>query len=357
MSNVVQLHAPSRLDPLEKRVAALISCFAFHRRKGEDVFWMKENAELLNILESSDQHPGHEAFVPLAGFYETLEERMEFFPQYYRFFLSMCLDLEDMGFGEAKGERLVAWVADRQMQMGEMSDLQRLEAKRLIGRRGIDAYPDDPGLEDRVRAFCRLTDFFAIPNKKAAYELTHAVFYLSEYGRKDPNLGQSEIDSLLNVGILAMLEQNDDLVAEVCIALRYAGQTPPEYWENWLRRDRRGFSVEADAMWVGDDYHNYFMAFWLEASKGAAIFTDKYVDGPMGFFRQKPACVPLRDLSQILIEMDDERIGDWKKLQPKVEKTLAKNSLAVLNTVQASTSRFEAFFECFARANKVRKSA
>ena len=357
MSNVIALHASSRLAPLETRVANLASCFGTHRRKGDDVYWLKENAELLNVLETSGAYPNPEAFSPLSHFYESIEDRMEFFPQYYRFFLSMCMDLEDMGFGEGKAERLAAWANAQGMPQGELSDLQRLEARRLMIRRGVDPFPNDPGLEDRGRGFTRATDYFAIPNKKAAYELTHAVFYLSEYGRKDPNLGQSEIDSLLNVGILAMLEQNDDLVAEVCIALRYAGQTPPEYWENWLRRDRRGFSVEADAMWVGDDYHNYFMAFWLEASKGAAIFTDKYVDGPMGFFRQKPACVPLRDLSQILIEMDDERIGDWKKLQPKVEKTLAKNSLAVLNTVQASTSRFEAFFECFARANKVRKSA
>jgi hypothetical protein len=357
MSNVIQLHAPSRQTPLDARIAPLISCFAFHRRKGDDVFWLKENAELLNILESSGQHPGAQAFAPLAGFYDTLEDRLEFFPQYYRFFLSMCLDLEDMGYGADKAAPLAGWVFDRQLPSGEMSDLQRLEAKRLLARRGIDAFPDDPGLEDRVRSFCRATDFFAIPNKKAAYELTHAVFYLSEYGRKDPGLDQAMVDSLLNVGILAMLEQNDDLVAEVCIALRYGGHTPPAYWENWLRRDRRAFLVEADAQWMGDDYHNYFMAFWLEATKGEAIFTDRYTDGPMGFFRAEPACIPLRDLSQILLEMEVERDGSWNNVQPLVEKTLAKNSLAVLNTVQASTSRFEAFFESFARVHRVRKSA
>lgn len=357
MSNVIALNAPSRLTPVKDRVSDLIECFAFHRRKGDDVYWLKENAELLNVLETTGTTPGEEAFAPLAGFYENLEERMEFFPQYYRFFISMACDLEDLGYGEGKAARLASWANARMMPQGELSDLQRLEARRLISRRGVEPYPNDPGLEDRVRSFCRLTDFFAIPNKKATYELTHAVFYLSEYGRKDPNLDQETIDSLLNVGILAMLERNNDLVAEVCISLRFAGETPPAYWENWLRRDRRGYVVEPEGYWAGDDYHSYFMAFWSEAVAGNPLFTDKYEGGPMAFYREKPDCVPLRDLSKVLLGMEQGRTADWDQLQPLVEKTLAKNSLAVLNTVQESTPRFEAFFESFARAQRVRESA
>ena len=357
MSNVIALNAPSRLTPLKDRIPALVDCFAFHRRKGDDVYWLKENAELLNVLETSGAHPGEAAFAPLAGFYENLEERMEFFPQYYRFFLSMACDLEDMGYGTNKAARLADWANARMMPHGELSDLQRLEAHRLMIRRNVDPFSNDPGLEDRVRGFCRSSDFFAIPNKKAAYELTHAVFYLSEYGRKNPNLDQETIDSLLNVGILAMLEQNNDLVAEVCISLRFAGETPPAYWENWLRRDRRGYSVEPDNYFAGDDYHSYFMAFWSESIAGNPLFTDKYAEGPMSFYRQTPDCVPLRDLSKVLLGMESGRTGDWDKLQPLVEKTLAENSLAVLNTVQASTPQFEAFFESFARAERVRESA
>jgi len=357
MSNVIALNAPSRMTPLNQRITNLVDCFAFHRRKGDDVYWMKENAELLNVLETTGSHPSEAAFAPLAGFYENLEERMEFFPQYYRFFISMACDMEDMGFAGDKAERLAQWADERMMPHGELSDLQRLEARRLMTRRNVDPFPNDPGLEDRVRAFCRASEFFAIPNKKAAYELTHAVFYLSEYGRKDPNLDQKTIDSLHNVGILAMLEQNNDLVAEVCISLRYAGETPPAYWENWLRRDRRGYIVEHDDYRAGDDYHSYFMAFWLEATAGSPIFNDKYCEGPMSFYRQKPDCVPLRDLSKVLLGLEDGRTNDWQKLQPLVEKTLEKNSLAVLNTVQESTPRFEAFFESFARTERVRESA
>ena len=357
MSNVIALNAPSRVTPLDQRISSLVECFAFHRRQGDDVYWLKENAELLNVLETTGTHPSEAALAPLAGFYKNLEERMEFFPQYYRFFISMACDMEDLGFGAGKAEHLASWANARMMPQGELSDLQRLEARRLMSRRNVEPFPNDPGLEDRVRAFCRSTEFFAIPNKKAAYELTHAVFYLSEYGRKDPNLDQATIDSLHNVGILAMLEQNSDLVAEVCISLRYAGETPPAYWENWLRRDRRGYYVEQDEYRAGDDYHSYFMAFWVEATAGNPIFTDKYCQGSMSFYREKPDCVPLRDLSKVLLGLEGGRTSDWDKLQPLVEKTLAKNSLAVLNTVQESTSRFEAFFESFARAERVREIA
>ena len=357
MSNVIALNASSRLAPLDTRIANLASCFGFHRRKGDDVYWLKENAELLNIVETSGNHPNPQAFSPLRKFYDTVEERMEFFPQYYRFFLSMVTDLEDMGFEDDKAEKLSHWANTQQMPQGEMSDLQRLEARRLMSRREVEPFPNDPGLEDRVRAFAGATDFFAIPNKKAAYELTHAVFYLSEYGRKDPLLDIAAVNSLLNVGILAMLEQNGDLVAEVCIALRFAGQTPPVYWENWLRRDRRGYAVDPDGMWMGDDYHSYFMAFWLEGVAGNPMFTDKYSDESMAFHKAPRACVPLRDLSKVLLNLDEDRPSEWQKLQPQVEKTLEKNSLAVLNTVQESTSRFEAFFESFARADRIRKSA
>jgi hypothetical protein len=90
----------------------------------------------------------------------------------------------------------------------------------------------DAGLNDRLLHFINCAETFALPNKKAAYELTHIVFYLSEYGRRDPHLDNRAIQSLNFVGILAYLDQNADLLAEVCIALRYAGQAPSKIWED-----------------------------------------------------------------------------------------------------------------------------
>ena len=50
MSNVVTLNVPAPAKP-EARYGALVDCFASHRRFADDVFWLKENAEVLNILE------------------------------------------------------------------------------------------------------------------------------------------------------------------------------------------------------------------------------------------------------------------------------------------------------------------
>ena len=68
---------------------------------------------------------------------------MGFFPQYYRFLLGLCLDLEDLGIGGQKGSKLVQWVADQGLARAELSDLQRAEARRLCLRRGIDPVAED----------------------------------------------------------------------------------------------------------------------------------------------------------------------------------------------------------------------
>ena len=96
MSNVISIGLPRRPN-LAQRQAALIRNFALHRRQPDDVFWLKENAELLNILATSDATLLPGALDVFASFCRTLPERLNFFPQYYRFLLSICLDLEDLG--------------------------------------------------------------------------------------------------------------------------------------------------------------------------------------------------------------------------------------------------------------------
>jgi len=241
MSNVIQLTLPVSRQPKHQRLAGLIHCFAGERRFGEDVFWLKENAELLSILECSGQTPDAAALAPLEGFYTQAADRLAFFPHYYRFLLSITLDLEDMGLPGEIGAALVDWAADEGLAETELSDLQRAEARRLMQRRGRDPLAWDHGLNDRLRRFINRPETFAMPNKKAAYELAHIVFYLSEYGRRDPGLDAPALTSLNFAGTLAYLDQNADLLGEVCLALRYAGQQPPVLWEDLVARQARAF--------------------------------------------------------------------------------------------------------------------
>ena len=52
MSNVVPIGLPRRPN-LCQRQAALLQSFAKYRRSTDDVYWLKENAEILNILATS----------------------------------------------------------------------------------------------------------------------------------------------------------------------------------------------------------------------------------------------------------------------------------------------------------------
>lgn len=350
MSNVIKLNVPSQRQSKATRRAAMIACFAQHRRFGDDVFWLKENAELLNILECTGLELTEDALTPHEGFYAQVEKRLGFFPQYYRFLLSICLDLEDLGMDGNKGEALAHWVAREGLADAELSDLQRAEARRLMMRRGIDPLPDDTGLEHRLRCFIDRSETFAMPNKKAAYELTHIVFYLSEYGRRDPSLSPAAITSLEFAGLLAFLDQNADLLAEICVALRFAGVQPSEVWENWLTRETHMFSVETGAQVnTADNYHDYFVCNWLMAVSGQPAFEKPTEFDRMAFYQATPVAGALREMSECMFRLEDQRCNDWSVMRPHVEEALSEFGHGILNDAQQSSDKFEEFFAGFAR--------
>lgn len=350
MSNVITLNVPSQRQSLRAKRSDLIASFAQSRRFGDDVFWLKENAELLNILECSGARLDTDALAPHQGFYAQVEKRLGFFPQYYRFLLSICLDLEDLGMAGTKGEALAHWVAREGLADAELSDLQRYEARRLMMRRGIDPLPEDTGLENRMRNFIDRSETFAMPNKKAAYELTHIVFYLSEYGRQDPQLSPAAITSLEFAGILAYLDQNADLLAEICVALRYGGVTPSPIWEDWLQRETHRFGVSTGAQAsTQDDYHDYFVCNWLMAVSGRDAFVKETTPERMAFYRAEPYAGPLREMSECMFRLEDERSSDWQVMRPLVEDSISEIGFDILTEAQQSSEKFADFFAGFAR--------
>ncbi len=353
MTNVLTFKAPSRPQTAEARIGALLHCFASERRIGDDVFWLKENAELLNVLETAGVEIPQSALAPHQGFYDSVEKRLSFFPQYYRFLVSITLDLEDLGMPGDKGQKLVEWAVANDLAGAELSDLQRLEARRLFLRRGIDPMPHDAGLEDRVRRFTERSATFALPNKKAAYELTHAVFYLSEYGRKDPKLAEGTITSLHYAGLLAFLEQNADLLAEICVAMRFAGVTPPEIWTAWIDRDAHLFGVECDqTASVNDDYHAFLMCNWAQLIADRKAFTKYYEHGRMRFEAPRTASAPLREMSECMYHLE-HRSGDWDLMRGIVRDELSPDAQDVLAMAEASSAHFDGFFQGFARAGSM----
>ncbi len=349
MTNIISLNVPPRRARLADRIPALIGCFARHRRIVDDVFWLKENAELLNILECTGQSVTPQMLAPLADFYDGLAERLTFFPQYYRFLLSIGLDLEDLGMPGNRIEALCDWVARQDLAGAELSDLQRAEARRLLSRRGVVCHAD-PGLDDRLRAFVERSATFALPNKKAAYELTHIVFYLSEYGRRDPGLSPEALRSLEYAGILAYLDQNMDLLAEICVALRQSGRVPEALWEDAVRLHLRDHSVmqDNDAS-LADGYHEYLVSLWAVAmmghdDSGAAVPTGRCVFAPA-----RPRHSALRPISALLLSFEGARENDWETMRDAVMQSMPQEAQTVVTAAETSPL-FAPFFEIFARS-------
>ena len=354
MSNVIQLTPPSRTNPKEARISALLNCFSQNRRVVDDVFWLKENAEILNILEATGTRPGDAALETYASFYANVEKRMRFFPQYYRFFLGIVLDLEDLGMPGDQGERLVSWACEQDLPQAELSDLQRMEATRLFARRNKTPLGTDTSLEDRVRRFMARSATFTLPNKKAAYELTHLVFYLSEYGRRDPKLDSTAKRSLHFAGLLAFIEQNADLLSEICIAMVFAGDTPPALWTEWLCRETALFSVtDGPSVSVQDDYHEFLVCNWHQSVIGHTAFNKGFVDDRMRFDRSVNRATPMREMSEAMYKLDGARSGDWLSMRLYMEDALSPEAMHVLEQAETSSQHFEDFFHGFARADTV----
>ena len=58
MTNIISLSVPHRRQPFILNADAFFSVFTDHRRHNEDVFWPKENAELLTIFHLRErQYP------------------------------------------------------------------------------------------------------------------------------------------------------------------------------------------------------------------------------------------------------------------------------------------------------------
>lgn len=348
MSNVVSIGLPRRPN-LAQRQAVLLENFALHRRGPQDVYWLKENAEVLNVLATSGAELAPSALKIYENFYAEIEERLRFFPQYYRFLLSICLDLEDLGLPGEKAQGLCQWAHDSDLVASELSDLQRAEAERLLTRRGIQT--KDHGLEERLRSFICHSETFTLPNKKAAYELTHIVFYLSQYGQKNPMLSKAAITSLEFAGLMAYLDQDIDLLSEVCVALRFADVTPSAIWEDWLAHELGGFVLcSAPSGAQTDAYHEYLVTSWWASVSGGQGFPGMPQQGGVEITRAGARKGPLRAMSELMFDLGSARSGDWRQMRHMLEAKLEEEQHHILRGAAQSSKHFDAFFEGFSRA-------
>ncbi|MEX3315238.1 hypothetical protein [Sulfitobacter sp. PS-8MA] len=348
MTNVVRLRPADERD--DSSHARLIEAVATRRRPLGDVFWLKENAELLGALASLGAELDTAALAPLVGFHADACATLRDYPQYYRFILSIALDLEDLGLPQTQAAKLCAQVDRAGLLQAELSDLQRAEARRLLRRRGVGPRVDQGALGMRLRRFIGRSGTFALPNRKAAYELTHIVYYLSDYGRQAPDLPAAALVSLEYTGLLAFLDQDMDLLAEVCAALRFAKATPSPLWEAAVAKAHGACLIEAggDAS-QDDDFHEWLVTGWATRIAGRALPQQRVPTGALRFHRNPGAGGALRSLAVCLRDMGNARSADWGRMRAEVLPYLGADSHAVLAAAERSSPRFGEFFEGFAR--------
>lgn len=368
MAKILQFPQTRAYQNQSDRHGRLMEVFSQQRRQSEDVFWLKENAELLNILEctKTPQYAlpalGDPRLEALRGFHAGAGRHLCFFRQYYRFILSICMDLEDLGLATAlhsshaplEAEAMAHWVLQQGLPFHELSDLQRAEARRLLARRGVACNFD--GLDERLHQFIEGAENFALPNRKAAYELTHILFYLSDYGRRDPGVSQRAVQSLTNVGLLAFLDRDADLLAEVCIALRYAGEVPASAWEHWLEWHTGSFKLMTDMDVQAphlqqDDYHMYFVCNWHQALLGREGFAQRVPEGSLRIKRPVQKGI-LSSLSQAVFAIG-AKVGDWHAMRPYITAELSEEENRQLCEAEQSCLDFDRFFEGFARLGAI----
>ncbi len=329
-------------------VVPLLTAFAHHRRRPGDAFWLKENAEVLGILSALNRKLPDLALAAYQPFYEGAADQIALYPQYYRLILSLVTSLEDLGYPGDLGPRLAQWVLRSGWLDSEVNDLQRAELRHLLARNGVTWAPE--GLGARLAAFVSRPETFALPNPRAAYDLLHVVFYLSDYGRCRPDLPEAAIDSLLMLGCLAHLDQNGDLLAEVCLALRFAGQVLPPIWLAHLQEEAQAFRILPQGCTDSSDaYHNYLVNQWLMGTIGQTAFGVPSCAGPMSFQLQRPVISALREWVQALARPDLPRQADWGVMRALCAPVLSPQALALADAGAEGAPMFQRFFAAFAR--------
>lgn len=344
MSNIVALRRPQRgLAP----TAMVPAIFAGARRDRHDAYWLKENAEVLQILAATEALADLTPYETVA---KTLLGELRFFPQYYRMYLSIALDLQRLGMADLPIDAMAKHVVTNGLAQTEVSDMHRAEAQLLLARAG-HALPDR-GVQARLADFARQSALFALPNRRAAYDLTHVVFHAADYGRRSLAPDAARTNSLMFAGIVAFLDDDMDLLAEVAIALRLQGDAVPAVWDSAIAADLAQFDFEpghGDAA-PQDDYHAWLVQGWSMALAAGTAFAGQVPQGTRLFRARAAKTGTLRALSLCLMDMGAARNPDWDRMRWRIAPHLSPPHRARLAQVDGLPA-FPAFFAVFSRCD------
>jgi len=332
-----------------------ISSFAVKRNDKLSFAYLKENGELLSIAASSGLLLEPAALEHYRSFYANALKTCKFFPQYFRFILGIVLDLEDLGYQGNTGKQICDFVVSQGYLDFETTDLRRLEILTLLARRRTDSAIERKyrkQIIENVDKFISKPDHFVIFNKPLFYELTHFIFFLTNYGKNESPLKNSLIECLTNVGILALLDDDVDLLAETCICFTFLGKNPPAFWEHYVEESLSKVTITFDTSVASamnsatDEYHIYFMMNWLLALRKLPTFTERFNGRTPYFSLPQNKSSVLSILSDVLYKAQvakiispQECVGSLVNLSEANQKLLS-NTLASTPQAEVLLSKY-----------------
>lgn len=276
------MELPIKIIPFE-----VVRAFAAKRSKGLSLSFLKENGEFLSIALSSGLSIGHKSLALYDNLHDKIDKLCELYPPFFRFFLAIALDLEDLGMPGNKGTELIDFVLKNDLYAYETSDTRRMEIINLLARRGRSpSFETDSraSLDKRVTGFMERPERFIKFNRPLFYELTHLIFFSTNFGKTKISHTEKLFESLKHIGMLAYLDGDHDLLSEVCLCFIFLGEDAPKIWEEYCRngQDMMTIKFHTDSKFSGaspaDDYHIYLVSNWLMAHIKAPVFTEIYQD-------------------------------------------------------------------------------
>lgn len=271
--------------PVAKISLDCVKTFAVSRHGKISFSFLKENGELLAIANSIGLALPDNALELYEELYEKIDKLCYLYPPFYRFFMAIALDLEDLGMPGRKGEELLDYVVKHNFYTADTSDTRRMEIINLLARRdrlpnfGMDS---QESLFERVIAFLEQTERFIKFNRPLFYDVTHLVFYITNYGINPIPQSDKILQSLNHIGMLAYLDNDIDLLSEVCICYAFLKHPVPELWFKASQTGLRNIDVsyidpeDVRSSPPADDYHIYFVNSWLMGLSGKEALHESY---------------------------------------------------------------------------------
>ncbi len=289
-----------------------VRAFASNRNKGLNISFLKENGELLSIALNSELTLSSSSLALYEELYSKIDKFCELYPPFFRFFLAIALDLEDLGMHGRKGEVLIDFVLQNDLYAYDTSDTRRMEIINLLSRRGrVPSYETDDraSLDKRISGFLERSERFLKFNRPLFYEFTHLIFYATNFGKEEHYFSEDIFDSLTHIGMLAYLDSDHDLLSEVCLCFSFLGHQAPKIWIEYCRTGRDSIDINLpkdnnlkSAAQI-DDYHIYLVTSWLMAQNGIEAFHETYQNSAPVFTQKKNKKSTLSKIFQTLHPM------------------------------------------------------